>query len=104
MVSFRLVSLAAALWLSASAQGWAAAPAQCPLVRAEAANLVLAYLKLGQPPRTMSTPVKPVAASCKDKCEDDRDRCFNACPSDTGEASVCRNDCSDVYDTCLKGC
>jgi len=70
----------------------------------DGARFILAYLDPGHGARPMSTPVRPVADSCKDKCEDERDKCFNGCPSDPNEASVCRSGCSDTYDACQKAC
>ncbi len=104
MMSHRLAILAVSSLLLFSSGSPAATPQGGPAARAAAENLILARLDSGHPARAMSFPVKPVAESCKDKCEDDRDKCFNGCPSDPSEGAACRNGCSDTYDACTKGC
>lgn len=103
-MSNRLAVLAASCALLFSSATLATPAGAGPEVRIDTANLILANLGVAPEPRAMSRPLQPVAQSCKDKCEDDRDKCFNGCPSEPNEAAVCRNDCSDTYDGCLKGC
>jgi len=104
MVSYRFAVFAAASALLFSSASWAASAAERPAAGVDGAKLILAYLNVGHRPVGLSTPLTPVAESCKDKCETDRDKCFNACPSDAIEGSVCRDGCSDTYDKCQKGC
>ena len=103
MVSFRLAVLAASSALLFSA-ATSATPGKTPTAGIDGAKLVLAYLDVGTRPPGMSTPFRPVAQTCHDKCEADQDKCFNDCPADPVEGSVCRNACTDTYNACLKGC
>jgi hypothetical protein len=103
MTSAGPAAFAAACLLFYSAAASAASLQATEQPGIEAADSILARLDTARAPRVMS-PLKPVADTCKDKCEDERDKCFNACPSDPNEGSVCRNGCSDTYDACQKGC
>jgi hypothetical protein len=104
MISNRLAAIAAVFALLFPLAGSSATPGQGPAGGNDAANLILAYLDTGSRPARLSTPVQPVAETCKDKCAADQDTCFNACPSDPSEGSVCRNTCTETYNACLKGC
>lgn len=99
----RLAIIATSVALLLSSATSATEPQVTP-AKIDGAWLVLAHFDAGLKPRPMSTPLKPAADTCKDKCEDERDKCFNACPSDPNEGSVCRNGCSDTYDACQKAC
>jgi hypothetical protein len=104
MASYRLAAAAALSGLLIAPAVEATPATERPAAHMDGATFILAHLGPAQRPFALATPLKPVAQTCKDKCEADRDKCFNGCPDDAIQGAVCRDGCSDTFDGCMKGC